>query len=106
MAFTARQFIAAANRIRSLAGKGRKSRNRDSKRAGRSIRERYAQLYTENMHQTDDADRIVKVVELKIAAAAVDYLREQNVDTGEYEERITYNIESIHSGLLPVSDLR
>jgi hypothetical protein len=46
------------------------------------------------MHQTDDADRIIRVLELKIAKATIDYLEEHNIETGEYEAKIIYNIEN------------
>jgi hypothetical protein len=95
MRMTARQFLAGANRIRSLTVKQRNPKSdKDPRPAARSTRERYAQLYIENMHQTDDADRIIKIVERKIAAATIDFLKEHNVATGEYEAQIIYNIEN------------
>lgn len=92
---TARQFAACALRIRALTTKERKRRNdNDLRPPARSTRERYAQIFVENMHQTDDADRIIRVLELKIAKATIDYLVEHNVETGEYEAKIIYNIEN------------
>jgi hypothetical protein len=93
--FTARQFVASAARIRALTIRELTHRNgTDPRPRARSTRERYAQIFAENMHQTDDADRIIRVLELKIAKATIDYLEEHNIETGEYEANIIYNIEN------------
>ena len=93
--FTARQFVARAVRIRAFTIREPTRRTgKDPRLLARSTRERYAQIFAENMHQTDDADRIIRVLELKIAKATIDYLREHNVETGEYEAKIIYNIEN------------
>lgn len=92
---TARQFAACAVRLRTFTTKKRKRGNgTDLRPFARSTRERYAQIFIENMHQTDDADRIIRVLELKIAKATIDYLDEHNIETGEYEAKIIYNIEN------------
>jgi hypothetical protein len=92
---TVRQFVACAVRMRTFTTKERKRRNGEVLRPlARSTRERYAQIFVENMHQTDDADRIIRVLELKIAKATIDYLEEHNVEIGEYEAKIIYNIEN------------
>ena len=92
---TAREFVAAAHTIRSLTGGLRKRENAtDPQPAGRSTRERYAQHYLDNMNQEEDAERIIRILERKIATATLDYLQECNIGTGEYASRIIYNIEN------------
>ena len=92
---TAREFAMAAYAIRALTGKRRKRENAKNPRPpGRSTRERYAQRYLENMNQEEDAQRIIRILERKIAAATIDYLRKCNIGTGEYEAQIIYNIEN------------
>jgi hypothetical protein len=92
---TARGFAMAASTIRTLTGKRRKRENaRNPRLPGRSTRERYAQRYLENMNQEEDAQRIIRILERKIAAATMDYLRKCNIGTGEYEAQIIYNIEN------------
>jgi hypothetical protein len=92
---TAREFAAAAMTIRALTRNPRKREKvKDPRPAGRSTRERYALRYLENIHQEDDAQRIIRVMERKVVTATMDYLRECNISTGNYEERITYNIEN------------
>jgi hypothetical protein len=92
---TALQFSAGAARLRGMTSRERNPRKyKDPRPAARSTRERYAQLLTENMHQRDDEDRIIKVVELKIAAATIEYLKSCNIATGEYEARVIFNIEN------------
>jgi hypothetical protein len=92
---TAREFVAAAYTIRSLTGERRHRENTENPSTGiRSTRERYARRYLENMNQQEDAERIIRILERKIATATLDYLQECNIDTGEYEARIIYNIEN------------
>jgi hypothetical protein len=92
---TALQFSAGAARLRGMTGRERnRGKYKDPRPAARSTRERYAQLRTENMHQRDDEDRIIKVVELKIATATMEYLKSRNIATGEYETQVIFNIES------------
>lgn len=92
---TACEFVAAAMTIRALTRNPRKrEKAKDPRPDDRSTRERYALRYLENIHQEDDAQRIIRVMERKVVTATMDYLRECNISTGEYEERIIYNIEN------------
>jgi hypothetical protein len=92
---TASEFVAAAKTIRALTRNPRKREKIDDPGpADRSTRERYALRYLEDIHQKDDAQRIIRVMERKVVTATMDYLRECNISTGEYEERIIYNIEN------------
>jgi hypothetical protein len=91
---TATQFSVAASWLRGMTGKKRRRKQKEPRPNARSTRERYAQLYTDNMNQTDDADRIIKIVELKIAAVTMEYLKSRNVDTGEYEKNVVFSIQN------------
>lgn len=92
---TALQFFDSANRLRAVTANGRRPMAaKDPRPTARSTRERYAQLYIDNMHQTDDADRIIRIVELKIASATMEYLKSRNIAIGEYEARVVFNIEN------------
>jgi hypothetical protein len=64
------------------------------KRGLLSIRELYAQPITDNVHQAEDADRILRVIELKVIRVTMDYLRERNIDIEEYESSITMFVQS------------
>lgn len=92
---TAREFVEAAMNIRDLTrNPSKRKKPKDPRPAGRSTRERYALRYLENMHEEDDAQRIIRIVERKILAVTVDYLQECNISTGEYEAQIITNIEN------------
>ena len=92
---TAGEFAGATMTIRTLLRNPRKRpKTKDPRPAGRSTRERYALRYLENMHQKDDAQRIIRIVERKILAVTVEYLQKCNISTGEYEAQIIYNIEN------------
>jgi hypothetical protein len=92
---TAREFAAAAMTIRALTRNPRKREKvKDPRPTDRSTRERYALRYLEDIHQKDDAQRIIRVMERKVLTATMDYLRECNISTGEYEAQIIYNIEN------------
>lgn len=92
---TLRQFVTAARKVRELTGRsGRSGRARPVKRGLVSIRELYAQPLADNMHQADDADRILHVMELKIVRVTMDYLRSRNIDIEEYETQVTNYVQS------------
>jgi hypothetical protein len=92
---TAREFAAGAMTIHTLMRTSRKNEKvKDPRPIGRSTRERYALRYLENMHQEDDAQCIIRIMERKVVAATMDYLQECNISTGEYESQIIYNVEN------------
>lgn len=92
---TVREFASAAKYLRDLTGNPRERvKYKDPRPTGRSTRERYALRYLENMHQDDDAQRIIRIVERKIVAVTVDYLHGRNISTGEFEAQIITNIEN------------
>jgi hypothetical protein len=88
--WTVRQFVAAAKMINGLARKPSESRRAKPAMQGmRSTRERYAQRFTDNVHQTEDSDRLIRVMELKIIRVTMSFLRDCNIDIEEYEKQIT-----------------
>ena len=92
---TLRQFVTAARKVRGLTMRSsRPRRARPIKRGLLSIRELYAQPLADNMHQADDADRILHVMELKIVRVTMDYLRSANIDIEEYETQVTNYVQS------------
>jgi hypothetical protein len=92
---TVREFFATASTIRALTGKKPKRDVVDERRpAGRSTRELYARRYLDNMNQEEDAQRIIMILERKIATATMAYLRRCNIGTEKYEAQVIYNIEN------------
>jgi hypothetical protein len=89
VAITVRHFGWWIERLHDATSKTDASRKTTPPKSGlRSTREHYAQYYTENMHQTEDSRRIVEVLEQKIFRVTMDYLRQQNIDIGEYESQV------------------
>jgi hypothetical protein len=64
------------------------------KRGLLSIREIYAQPIADNVHQAEDADRILRVIELKVIRVTMDYLRACNIDAGDFEMQITTYVQT------------
>jgi hypothetical protein len=64
------------------------------KRGLLSIRELYAQPITDNVHQSEDADRILRVIEFKVIRVTMDFLRDHNVDAEEFETQITTFVQT------------
>ena len=99
LAMTARQFLTAAERLHGLFNKADSSAKADAARPGlHSTREHYAQLGIDNMHQREDSSRIIDILERKIIGVTMDYLREQNIDIEEYEQRILNQTNIIGDG--------
>jgi hypothetical protein len=59
-----------------------------------SPRERYSQVYATNMHHVEDADRIIQVMELKIFEVTETFLKNQGVDTKDYEQQVQILIQN------------
>ena len=92
---TLRQFVKTAKRVRMLNSKSDgPPRAKPVKRGLLSIREIYAQPITDNVHQAEDADRILRVIELKVIRVTMDYLRDCNIDVGEFEMHITNHVQT------------
>jgi hypothetical protein len=92
-AMTARQFLRAAERVGGIARSGAAGRaetaEADSVKPGLlSIRERYAQAATDNIYHSEDAARLITVMEEKVIRATMRYLDSCNVDVHEAEDRI------------------
>jgi hypothetical protein len=87
---TARQFLSAAQQVDRLTGNGTAAPV-----AGLySPRELYAGILAENSHQLDDASRIIRVLEAKVARVTMEFLRGHNIDPNEDEKRA---FQSVHS---------
>jgi len=80
---TLRQFVMAAREARRMTSKSARPRQAQPvKRGLLSVRELYAQPIADNVHQAEDADRILRVMELKVIRVTMDYLRQHNIDVG------------------------
>jgi hypothetical protein len=92
---TLRQFVMAARGARRLTGRSARPRQaRPAKRGLLSVREFYAQPIADNVHQAEDADRILRVMELKVIRVTMDYLRQHNIDVGQFETHITQFVQT------------
>jgi hypothetical protein len=87
---TARQIRAAAAKFKRSEGEpDKKSGARPRRQDLYSTREYYARpAYASNMHQSEDSDRAILVIEEKIFKATMDFLRRHNVDVTEYEKQV------------------
>jgi hypothetical protein len=92
---TLRQFVAAVKKVRGVTGKsGGLARPEPMKRGLLSIRELYAQPIADNVHQEEDADRILRVIELKAIRVTMTFLRNCNIDVHESETRFTAYVQT------------
>ena len=90
VAITVRQFGRWIERLHEATSKTSASSKTTPPKSGlRSTREHYAQYYTDNMHQTEDYNRMIEILEQKIFRVTMDYLREHNIDIGEYETQVS-----------------
>ena len=86
---TFRQFQAATTRFRHSDSKpDKKSRTRPPRADLYSTRETYAQPPYGNMHQSEDSDRVILVIEEKIFKVTMNFLKSHNVDVTEYEKQV------------------
>jgi hypothetical protein len=93
LAMTARQFLRTAERVGGMARRGRggkadKVKAEPIKQGLLSMREAYAQPATDNMYHSEDAARLITVMEEKVIRATMRYLDICNVDVNEAEARI------------------
>jgi hypothetical protein len=92
---TLRQFVATVKKVRGVTSKsGGLTRREPIKRGLLSIRELYAQPITDNVHQAEDADRILRVIELKVLRVTMTFLRECNIDVEESETQFTAFVQT------------
>ena len=59
-----------------------------------STREHYALAYTDNLHHTEDADRMIQVMELKAFQVTREYLRNHDVDLEDYDKQVEVYVNS------------
>lgn len=93
LAMTVRQCLRTAERVSGIARDGiRTTVDRAKAEPGKpglvSIRERYAQPATDNIYHSEDAARLITVMEEKVIRATMRYLGICNVDVNEAEDRI------------------
>jgi len=93
LGMTARQFLITAERVGGIARGGFRRRARRPKAVPvkhelLSIRERYAQPANDNIYHSEDAARLITVMEEKVIRATMRYLDTCNVDVNEAEQRI------------------
>lgn len=93
LAMNARQFMRVAERVASIArsgivGKADRAEAEPVKPGLLSIRERYAQPATDHIYHSEDAARLITVMEEKVIRATMRYLDIRNVDVTETEDRI------------------
>jgi hypothetical protein len=85
---TARQFLNAAGRFRGPAAEQGKSSRAKPMSGMRSTRENYARPYVNNIHQYEDSERAISIIEEKVFRATMDYLRKHNLDIDDYERQV------------------
>jgi hypothetical protein len=72
--------------------------SRSNKKGARSklesTREHYAQSLTDNLHHTEDATRMIQVMELKVFKVTREYLRIKDVDLADYDRQVEVYINS------------
>jgi hypothetical protein len=93
LAMSARQFLRAAERVNGIARRGVASRSESAEAESvkpdlLSIRERYAQPATDHIYHSEDAARLITLMEEKVIRATMRYLEICNVDVIESEARI------------------
>lgn len=92
LAMNTRQFLRAAESVRSIArggvGKADSADPEPLKPGLLSIRERYAQPAIDHIYHSEDAARLITVMEEKVIRATMRYLDICNVDVIEAEDRI------------------
>jgi hypothetical protein len=93
LTMTARQFLRVAERVGSIARRGAAGKpdpvQAEPVKPGLlSIRERYAQPATDHIYHSEDAARLITVMEEKVIRATMRYLDICNVDVTESEARI------------------
>jgi hypothetical protein len=87
---TIRQFRASAAKFRRSASKPDKKSGPKLRRSDLySTREYYARPpHASSMHQSEDSDRAIVVIEEKIFKVIMDFLKRHNVDVAEYEKQV------------------
>ena len=60
----------------------------------RSTRESYARPYVNNIHQQEDSERAIRVIEQKVVSCTMEYLRKHNIDIEDYERQIQNVVQS------------
>ena len=92
---TVRGFKNVAGKLsRGRAGAGKADGARPAKSGLRSTRESYARPYVNNIHQQEDSERAIRVIEQKVFTCTMEYLRKHNIDIEDYERQIQNVVQS------------
>jgi hypothetical protein len=93
MAMAAQQSLAVAEAIRSnlqrgTAARGEKPKVEPVKPRLLSVREEYAQTETDSLYHSEDAARLIGVMQQKVIRTTMAYIEDCNIDTGQVEAQI------------------
>jgi hypothetical protein len=92
---TAQGFRNVAGRLgRGRAGTGKTDEDQPTRFGVRSTRESYARPYVNNIHQQEDSERAIRVIEQKVVSCTMEYLRKHNIDIEDYERQIQNIVQS------------
>jgi hypothetical protein len=79
---------------RGRAGTGKPEEDRPVRSGVRSMRESYARPYVNNIHQQEDSERAIRIIEQKVFSCSMEYLRKHNIDIEDYERQIQNVVQS------------
>jgi hypothetical protein len=92
---TVRGFLNVIGKLgRGHAGTGKSDEDRPVRSGLRSTRESYARPYVNNIHQQEDSDRAIRVIQQKVFSGTMEYLRKHNIDIEDYERQIQNIVQS------------
>jgi hypothetical protein len=92
---TVRGFRNVAGRLsRGRAGTDKTGEEQPVRSGVRSTRESYARPYVNNIHQQEDSERAIRVIEQKVVSCTMEYLRKHNIDIEDYERQIQNVVQS------------
>jgi hypothetical protein len=92
---TVRAFRNVAGKLsRGRAGTGKTDAEQPARPGVRSTRESYARPYVNNIHQQEDSERAIRIIEQKVVGCTMEYLRKHNIDIEDYERQIQNVVQS------------
>jgi hypothetical protein len=92
---TVRGFQNVAGKLsRGRAGTAKADEDQPVRSGVRSTRESYARPYVNNIHQQEDSERAIRIIEQKVVSCTMEYLRKHNIDIEDYERQIQNIVQS------------
>jgi hypothetical protein len=92
---TVRGFRNVAGKLgRGRAGTDKTDAEQPTRSGVRSTRESYARPYVNNIHQQEDSERAIRIIEQKVVSCSMEYLRKHNIDIEDYERQIQNIVQS------------